>query len=151
VTRAERLAEQVRKAKNKLAAEAQRAKAALAVQRMAVAQAEAVVREERRKATNKTRYYVGALADNAGLLAWSVEDIKAVFAALKPLLEVPNPGRMLEGLFLEEAELPVLGLGISPEIPLSRQSPIPSDSARDHGDTSDFRPWRLPTNLTNGK
>ena len=35
------------------------------------------LREETRKATNKRRYQVGAMADDAGLLAWSNAELAA--------------------------------------------------------------------------
>jgi hypothetical protein len=103
MTRAELAAARVRKAKEKRV-EAQRvAKEKDAASRKAIMQAEASVREETRKATNKRRYHVGALADEAGLFAWSNADLAAVFTVLACLVETPNPARALEGLLLDVA------------------------------------------------
>ena len=69
MTKAERLARRL-----------PRDKESLEKQRLALAQNEAALREETRKETNKRRYQVGALADEAGLLAWSNDEIAALFA-----------------------------------------------------------------------
>ena len=101
MTRAELAAAKVRKAKAKRE-EAQRlAKEKDAASRKAIMQAEASVREETRKATNKRRYHTGALADEAGLLAWSDTDLQKVFLAVARLRETPNPGAVLESLLLD--------------------------------------------------
>jgi hypothetical protein len=100
MTRAERAAEKVRKEKERLAEQEREAKEQRANQRKAIAQAEAAQREETRKADNKRRYHVGALAQEAGLFVWSNSDLKAVFAVLGRLGDTPNPAAFLEG-FLE--------------------------------------------------
>jgi hypothetical protein len=113
MTRAERAAEHVRKAKAHLVEEDQRAKARRAAQRQEVMQAQAVVREETRKATNKRRYRVGALADEAGLLLWSDADLMAVFTVLTRLLTLPNPAAVLDAVLGEEGVVAGSALGIS--------------------------------------
>jgi hypothetical protein len=97
MTRAERALEKVRKEKEKRDEEQRRAKERDEAQRKVIAHAEAAVREETRKATNKRRYHVGALADEAGLFVWSNAEFKAVFAVLAVLADVPNPAEFLEG------------------------------------------------------
>ena len=47
-------------------------------------------RDVTRQATNKRRYQVGALADDAGLLAWSNADLAGLFTALATLKDVPT-------------------------------------------------------------
>jgi hypothetical protein len=106
MTRAERAAEKVMKEKEKLAAEEQSAKKKLTDQRKAVAIAEAGAREILRKDTNKRRYHVGALADEAGLFAWSNADFAAIFAVLAALKNVPHPARLLEGLLADVSGTP---------------------------------------------
>jgi hypothetical protein len=69
----------------RLAAKIARDKETLEKQRLALAQNEAALREETRKVTNKRRYEVGALADEAGLLAWSNAEIATLFARLVTL------------------------------------------------------------------
>ena len=68
-----------------LAAKIARDKETLEKQRLALAQNEAALREETRKVTNKRRYEVGALADEAGLLAWSNAEIATLFARVVTL------------------------------------------------------------------
>jgi hypothetical protein len=91
----------------RLAAKIARDKETLEKQRLALAQNEAALREETRKVTNKRRYEVGALADDAGLLAWSNADLAAVFTLLRPFVDTPHPAAVLEGLLSD----PVLGVG----------------------------------------
>jgi len=119
MTRAELAAEKVRKAKAKLAEEERRAQEKRVAQRKTIMQAEASVREETRKATNKRRYYVGALADEAGLLAWSDTDLQKVFLAVARLRETPNPGAVLESLLLDI----VPGAGCVPAAGLATRNP----------------------------
>ena len=69
----------------RLAAKIARDKETLEKQRLALAQNEAALREETRKVTNKRRYEVGALADEAGLLAWSNAEIATLFARVVTL------------------------------------------------------------------
>jgi hypothetical protein len=98
MTRAERAAAQVRKAKEKAEALERTQKEARVRQQEETRKAEAVLRDETRKATYKRRYYVGALADDAGLFAWSNTDFRAVFAVLARLSNVPAPAALLDGL-----------------------------------------------------
>jgi hypothetical protein len=109
MTRAERAAEKVRREKERLAAAEQRAKDKLAEQRRAVAQAEAIEREETRKAVHKRCYHVGALAHEAGLFAWSNADLAAVFAVLATLGNMPHPAAVLEAVLGAERALDALG------------------------------------------
>ena len=69
----------------RLAAKIARDKASLEQQRLALVQHEAALRDETRKATDRRRYQVGALADAAGLLAWSNDEIAALFARVVTL------------------------------------------------------------------
>jgi hypothetical protein len=66
--------------------------------KQALAQRQARLREVTRQATNKRRYQVGALADDAGLLAWSNADLAGLFTALATLKDVPNPVAVLEAI-----------------------------------------------------
>lgn len=102
MTRTERAAEKVRKEKEKTAELERIAKEKSAAQQVKTRQAEAALREETRKADNKRRYYVGALAHEAGLFAWSNSEIAAVFAVLERLKDTPNPAAVLEGLLVSE-------------------------------------------------
>ena len=70
----------------RLAAKIARDKETLEKQRLALAQNEAALREETRKVTNKRRYEVGALADEAGLLAWSNAEIATLFGPVRTTL-----------------------------------------------------------------
>ena len=99
MTRAERLAA-------KEAAEKQK----LEDSRKALALTQAALREETRKATDKRRYQVGAMADDAGLLAWSNAELAGVFAALVKLREMESPGAVLEAL-LGDPEQRAVGVG----------------------------------------
>ena len=87
MTRAERLAA-------KEAADKQK----LEDSRKALALTQAALREATRKATNKRRYQVGAMADDAGLLAWSNAELGRVFAALARFTAIEHPGAVLETL-----------------------------------------------------
>jgi hypothetical protein len=75
--------------------------------RKALARTQALRREETRKATDKRRYAVGALADEAGLLAWSNADLRAVFTLLARLADAGQPVAVLEECLRE----PTLGVG----------------------------------------
>ena len=101
MTRAERAAAQVRKAKEKAEALERTQKEERVRQQEETRKAEAVLREETRKATYKRRYHVGALADEAGLFAWSNADLAAVFAVLAGMKDITNPAAVLEGLLVE--------------------------------------------------
>lgn len=137
-TRVERAAEKVRKEKEKLAEQERQDKERRAEQMKAIAQAEASAREETRKATNKRRYHVGALADEAGLFAWSNADLAAVFAVLAKLAETPNPAAALEGMVGEN------GVGFAPTsddlAPRSSYQRFPSQFPRLEGENSELRP-----------
>jgi hypothetical protein len=71
VTKDQRLAEATRRAKEKLAKD-----------RKALAYRQEQEREAGRKARDRRRYQVGALADAAGLLAWEDAALRELFAAL---------------------------------------------------------------------
>jgi hypothetical protein len=97
MTRAERAAEQVRKAKEKAAALERLLKVRLAEQHLETRQKEARLREETRKLTNKWRFHVGSLADEAGLRAWAPKDLALVFQVLATLGDVSQALAVLEG------------------------------------------------------
>ena len=90
MTRAERLAQQ----------EA-RAKAKLEYERLKYAEAQRQRREEDKRLLTKRYHLIGQWADEAGLLALSDADLRALFALLTPLLATPNPVAVLAGLFAE--------------------------------------------------
>lgn len=87
MTRAQRLAERT-----------QREKARLERQRQQVADLEAQGREEARKERSRRRFQVGALADDAGLLAWENGTLAGLFTQLARLHDTPDPVKVLEGL-----------------------------------------------------
>jgi hypothetical protein len=87
MTKAERLAAKIQQSKNTIEKE-----------RKALAESEAALREETRQATDKRRYQVGALADDAGLLAWSNAELAGLFTTLARLREVKQPGKVLDAL-----------------------------------------------------
>jgi hypothetical protein len=72
----------------------------------------AAIRQEQRaeeKRLNRQRYIVvGAMADKAGLLTLSDADLAVLFAALEPLMSVPNPGAMLDALLSDTEALAYL-------------------------------------------
>jgi hypothetical protein len=119
VTKLERAAEKARREKAKLEEIERLARESRAAQRKTILQAEAAVREETRKATNKRRYYVGFLAEEAGLFTWSNADLQKIFLAVARLGAMPNPGTVLEGVLAG-------GNGYR-EITLSRFVDFPSD------------------------
>jgi hypothetical protein len=119
MTKLERAAEKARKEKEKLAEQERLARESRAAQRKTIMQAEASVRAETRKATNKRRYHIGAMADEAGLLAWSETDLQKVFLAVARLRETPNPGAVLESLLLDI----VPGAGCVPSAGLATRNP----------------------------
>ena len=102
MTKLERAAEKARKEKEKLQEIERLARESRAAQRKTILQAEAAVREETRKATNKRRFHVGALADEAGLFAWSNADLRGLFVLLATLRDSPDPVAVLEGLLLKK-------------------------------------------------
>ena len=123
----------MRKAQEKRAEEQRKAKETDAALAADVRKAEAVAREVVRKDTNKRRYHVGALADEAGLFQWSNADFQAVFAVLARL-EVPNPGGLLEGVLSEN------GVALSPVYEFSQRNSISRQLVRAwkrHGDGAD--------------
>ena len=69
----------------RLAAKIQRDKETLEKQRLALAQNEAAPAGRDPQGDDKRRYQVGALADEAGLLAWSNAEIAALFARVVAL------------------------------------------------------------------
>jgi hypothetical protein len=99
MTKAERLAEKLRKEKATLVATQQ----ALREQERIDATRH---REATRQATNKRRYRVGALADEAGLFRWSDTDLAGLFRVLATLEACPNPVAVLEGVLGEGVEFP---------------------------------------------
>jgi len=103
VTKLERAAEKARREKVKLEEIERLAKESRAAQRKTILQAEAAVREETRKATNKRRFHVGAMAEEAGLFAWSNADLQKIFLAVARLGETPSPGAVLESLLIDVA------------------------------------------------
>jgi hypothetical protein len=66
----------------RLAAKIQQSKETIEKQRKALAESEAALREETRQATNKRRYQVGALAEEAGLFVWTNTELVDAFTAL---------------------------------------------------------------------
>jgi hypothetical protein len=109
MTRAQRAAEKVQKERERLAALERQARAQHAEQRRAIAQAEALVRLEARKATQKRRYAWGVIAEDAGLFAWSDADWQAICAVLATLAATPNPAAVLEGVLGAEIGVAVEG------------------------------------------
>jgi hypothetical protein len=109
MTRAQRAAEKVQKERERLAALELQAREQQASQRKAIAQAEARVRLEARKATQKRRYAWGALAEDAGLFAWSDADWQAVCAVLATLAATPHPAAVLEGVLGAEIGVAIGG------------------------------------------
>lgn len=114
MTRAEQAAEKVRKAQEKRAEAQRRAKEKDVELAELERQAAATVREETRKATNKRRYHVGAVFDEAGLFAWSNAELVAVAAVLSRFAGVPNPATVLEGLLVGDSEFLAEKLYIAP-------------------------------------
>jgi hypothetical protein len=98
MTRLERAHAKLLKEREKIAAIERQGKERVAQRRTKVRQAEALARDAARQATEKRRYHVGHLADQAGLFAWSDSDIAAVFALLGMMETTTNPAVVLEGL-----------------------------------------------------
>src|SRR5207245_10555436 len=86
-TRAERLANAERLAREQLER-----------QRTRLAKVQAQQREEERRALTKRRLLMGELADQAGLFALSDTVLAGLFAALSRLVEVPDPVALLDAL-----------------------------------------------------
>src|SRR5215813_7367651 len=87
---------------------------ALADLRGAKREASAEVKEEERKQTNKRRYHVGALVDEAGLFALDNATLKELFTVLNRARDIPDlPQVLLEALgdwllAEEQASVPTL-------------------------------------------
>ena len=94
-TRAERLANAERLAREQLER-----------QRTRLAKVQAQQREEERRALTKRRLLMGELADQAGLFALSDTVLAGLFAALSRLVEVPDPVAVLEGLLSDGSGTP---------------------------------------------
>jgi hypothetical protein len=139
MTRAERAAEQVRKAKEKAEALERTQKEERVRQQEETRKAEAVLREETRKMTNKRRYYVGALADDAGLFAWSNSEIAAVFAVLARLRNALAPAALLDGLLEADRHDFSPRVGCLTQAPLSRSDLNGGNSARSESEKSELR------------
>jgi hypothetical protein len=88
----------------RLALAEQRLKEKRAADQAALNKVYAQQREQDRKARTRKRYAVGALAEEAGLFAWEVDTLRALFTALATLAEVANPVAVLESLLTENGE-----------------------------------------------
>ena len=95
MTRAERLANTERLAREQLER-----------QRTRLAKVQAAQRQETQKVLTRRRLFVGELADQAGLFALDDRTIAALFALLARLCDVPNPVGTLDAL-LGEPVVPV--------------------------------------------
>jgi hypothetical protein len=85
----------------RLALAEQRLKDKRAADQAALDKVYAQQREQARKARTRRRYAVGALADDAGLLAWDDGILSALFAALATLADIPNPVAVLESVLTD--------------------------------------------------
>ncbi|SRR5262249_31325198 len=83
----------------------QRLKAHLEAKSKELAHVQTQKRAAERHARDKRRYHVGALADDAGLLAWDDATLTRLFTLLSPLTQMPNPEAVLESL-LADPEYP---------------------------------------------
>ena len=98
MTKAERLAAKIQRDRETLEKQRQVLADSEATLRAEIRHSEAALREEERKATDKRRYQVGALAEEAGLFAMSNTELAEVFAALGALRAGERPGAVLEAL-----------------------------------------------------
>ena len=98
MTKAERLAAKIQRDRETLEKQRQVLADSEATLRAEIRHSEAALREEERKATDKRRYQVGALAEEAGLFAMNNTELAEVFAALVALRRGERPGTVLEGL-----------------------------------------------------
>jgi hypothetical protein len=105
MTRAEQAAEKVKKHHERLAAMQKAFEMRMAEAKEEKRKAEAMQREEDRKVNRRQRAQWGALADEAGLFAWSTADFIAVCAILKRYLPVANPAPVLEALVRHKPSL----------------------------------------------
>lgn len=124
MTKAERLAMKIQRDRETLERKRQERAEQEATLRAEIRHSEATLRDETRKATNRRRYLVGALADEAGLLAWSDTDLAGIFAALAPLKAVPHPVAVLEAIL---GDAPQWSVGCEPGVDAS----MTHDSAAD--------------------
>ena len=81
MTKAERLAAKIQRDKETLEKQRLALAESEATLRLEIRQSEAALRDEERKATDKRRYQVGALADEAGLFAWTNAELADVCGA----------------------------------------------------------------------
>jgi hypothetical protein len=102
MTRAEQAAEKVKKHREKLAAMQKAFEAKMAEAKEEKRKAEAIQREEDRNVNKRQRREWGAIADDAGLFAWSTADFAAVCGVLGRYLLVPNPAAVLEGVLRDK-------------------------------------------------
>ena len=107
MTRIERLAQREARAKEKLEAD-----------RKEHEHIQSAIRAEHTKARNKRRYTVGAMADEAGLLAWRDTDLAAAFAILGRLGDGDNQETVLETLLAEG-----IGMTLLPQAPVTSAPP----------------------------
>ena len=92
MTKAERLAAKIQRDRETLEKQRQALAESEATLRAEIRHSEAALREEERKATDKRRYQVGALAEEAGLFGMSNTELAEVFAALAALRRGERPG-----------------------------------------------------------
>ena len=90
MTRAERLAQQGARAKEKLRAD-----------RKKLTQATRRRRGEEKRRRTQQQYVVGQLADEAGLLTLDTTTLAGLFRLLGPLTQVPDPVAVLEALLCD--------------------------------------------------
>ena len=98
MTKAERLAAKIQRDRDTLEKQRQVLAESEATLRAEIRHSEAALRDEERKATDKRRYQVGALAEEAGLFAMSNTELAEVFAALGALRAGERPGAVLAAL-----------------------------------------------------
>ena len=96
MTKAERLAAKIQRDRDTLEKQRQVLADSEATLRAEIRHSEAALRDEERKATDKRRYQVGALAEEAGLFAMSNTELAEVFAALVALRAGERPGAVLK-------------------------------------------------------
>lgn len=98
MTRAERAAEKLRKAKEKAEALQRLHKEQMVAQHAERRKAELVFREETRKADKRRCARIGELAQEAGLFVWSDTELAGLFQILATLTPCPDPVAFLAGL-----------------------------------------------------
>jgi hypothetical protein len=98
MTKAERLAAKIARDKETLEKQRLALLESEATLRAEIRQSEAALRDEERKATDRRRYQVGALAEEAGLFSMSNTELAEVFIALGALRRGERPGTVLAGL-----------------------------------------------------